>query len=159
MKSKDLRKVVELLESIAHLADREGSVDMGRGTVDVATTHPCKTVQCFGGWYAVARFWEWKGDKGSFTGPHLAGNGEGVDFMDGAFQMGKDLGLESDAALRLWAGQHPEFWGNTHGELMFFDGIAFGLRAYKDPSFRQIITHIETVADALEIWEIGEEMA
>ena len=157
MKSKDLRKVVERLKGVAHLADRKNSVQMNVATIDVHEQHPCETISCFGGWYAIARFWEWEGVKGTYIGESLGQNEceTRIDFHNGADQMAKDLGFEDNEELEKWAEENPDLWGNEYGVRMFHDGQAFGMDPYVEPQFRDIVAHLETVADALESKEKG----
>lgn len=91
--------------------------------------HPCSTVACHGGWYALGKglvgFWgthdDWPDDMQVYHQP----DGTVGRYIQGAQMMAEDLGFESKLELEIWAAQHPEWWGNDFGSYMFNSIRAF----------------------------------
>jgi hypothetical protein len=111
----------------------KGHLNMGEGLVN-DRDHPCCTVHCVGGWYAIAT---------------LDVDNESVDFRDGANRMALDLGFDGSNKiyypekylLEAWAIRNPLIWGNKYGTYMFYDRRAYDLAG----SIAEVINFLEAV--------------
>ena len=112
----------------------EGVIDMGEGLIEVEPT--CGTVACVGGW--LAHHYRTVEDTGY------------RHFLDGINTFAKDLGFEHGGALRSWASDHPELWGNTRGYDMFNTSDAYGLSEDDYITLHDIAHHWDKVADKLK---------
>ena len=121
------------------MAVREDHLDMMEGC-GRDEGHPCGTVHCFGGWYAIALF---------------DGIREFYYYDDGADEMAKHLGLkeqdrDGEFSIEEWASNNPDIWGNEYGGNVFVHARAF-LTDEKRPlgaqSLKHIIDHLEEVRD------------
>jgi hypothetical protein len=144
-KSKDVRKVVELLTSVLPMATREDHLNMMKGSVCVDYT--CGTVCCHGGWFAIAKSLH---------------RGRYVDYWGGANAMAESIGLGDGNQLEKWANYSSKIWGNESGSSMFFDELAF-FHPTKRPegaqTLQHIIDHWSEVADRLEALENQVEIS
>lgn len=127
------------IENIRILADTFLLLHEDGGKVYMRQTyfHPCGTVACHAGWFAVAR-----GKKLDY--------GKSYTYMSSADEMAKFLGLKSFDNLPEWAHKNPKIWGNHRGEFMFSRPIAFGKRENQELTLKDIGIHWHKIADRLE---------
>lgn len=120
VKSKDILKIIKNFKKLSKPSlfnkifgkdtIKEKRLDMGEGKVN--QNHPCGTVHCHGGWYAVA----------------ACSLRQKLTYLDGATKMAKDLGFSSVFSkedLETWASTNTEIWGNRNGSNMFGGKMAF----------------------------------
>lgn len=96
----------------------------------------CGTVACHAGWFGVAstnlndfcpsRFW-----------------------VSGAWRLAFHLGFESLMALRRWADENPDIWGNSFGTYMFHQMRAFNRSTDARSDLERIAHHWIGVAERL----------
>lgn len=81
--------------------------------------HPCGTVACHAGWFAIA-----KGKRriGVYEETRKI---QAYGYTDAAREMAKFIGFESEDAMCAFFGKHPKLWGNNYGNVMFLDPDAF----------------------------------
>lgn len=113
VKSENVLKVIRNLESVLPRASRDSQLDMDEYIVYGGPDHPCGTVHCHGGWYAIATC-EIKESK------------QFVSYTAGAHQMAKDLevGIYTND-VEDWAKNNPEIWGNNNGKFILSCKTAF----------------------------------
>jgi hypothetical protein len=107
--SKQFKTVINTFIKILPIARFKGHLDMGQGDIE---KNICGTPMCHGGWYAVA----------ANVKPDNFGI---VDFDDGALALAKTLGFIDKHALKDWALNNPNLWGNPYGNNMFCSISAF----------------------------------
>lgn len=125
--------VIDNFKSVLHLAKGEGHLDMYESKVNI--NHPCGTVHCHGGWYAVA----------------TCNLRQSLDYESGIRIMKFDLGFDSECLLNKWADDNPDLWGNIYGACMFSARKAFisPTRPYGAKNLQDIIDHWTEVRDRL----------
>lgn len=108
----------------------ESHLDMSEPLI---TAEPaCGTVNCVGGWYAIATL--------------DVDNDKNLSFSNGAAQMAIDLGFGGffpKRQLEAWACNNPEIWGNGRGHDMFYSPTAWN----GAETLEQIIIHLAGVHD------------
>lgn len=115
----------------------------------VNTEHPCGTVHCLGGWYAIAH---WK--ESAFDRTKI------LDYKDGAHQMAHDLGFSDRLDLYNWASLNEELWGNKKGYELFHYQAAFTPGKKKSAtSLEDIIHHFENVKERCHAYSNKKSMA
>ncbi len=156
--SKKVRKLVKTFERVLPYARRKGaSLNMDSAVVSrpvgsntpACQDHKCGTVHCHAGWYLLAKMWDGKAE-------YLPA-GRHYYYDVGARMMAQDLGLLCGYALKYWARDNPDLWGNDRGNEMFIGMRAFSPDGMNVPesSLDAIVDHWRQVADALELAEIG----
>ena len=133
-----IRAVSECFRRVAAAAKqgKDGAVvDMQEGVLvkfshwSNRAVHPCSTVACHAGWYALGRglvgVWgphdDWPNDVQVYHQP----DGKMGRYIQGVRMMAEDLGFQDRTELELWAARHPEYWGNRYGSYMFSAVRAF----------------------------------
>lgn len=110
--------------------------DMPEGEVNMMRTkfHPCGTVACHAGWFALAR-----GLKSTCE----------YGYSDSASDMAKYLGFEDRASLEKYFFEDEALWGNPDADGMFCFWAAFG-GSRAELTLETIGLHWLQVADRVE---------
>lgn len=110
------------------VSNKSAKVDMAEFTF-----HPCDTIACHAGWFAVSQNKNWSCVFG---------------YQDSANEMANFLGFSHRDQLALWADINEEFWGNRFGSDMFCSRRAFGKS--ENVTLMDISRHWRKVAERLE---------
>ena len=139
-----VQKVIDNLESVAHMANSH--LDMDKACVtDYAPD--CGTMNCVGGWYAIAV----KNKKIT-----MAIAKKNCIFWDGAKAMAEDLGFNFVDELKDWAKENADIWGNKYGFEMFSTPRAYN-KKHKELDFSHIIDYWKGVKNRLKKGELKYE--
>ena len=119
----------------------------------------CGTVACHAGWYLFGK----RLDAGnevrlmySHDGDCWNCEGTELEFQDGAMELAQDLGFPTYGNMVVWAGDHPDLWGNDEGRTMCRDNIAFGRKRVEEVTLSDIADHWHAVADRIEALEASQ---
>ena len=135
------RRIARRLErAMKYAGGRDALATMGATRVVTLSEDPMtrtdrrsRTSACHAGWYLLGETLEKGGDAisgcsmGSVPDATMVTDAYGneLSWSEGGDAMAKTLGFERFGELLIWAGTHPEHWGNTHGSCMFDNVIAF----------------------------------
>jgi len=149
-----VRKMIDKFKSVLPLAQRENHLSMSCTSVK-SINHPCGSIHCHGGWYAIA------------SNLHLS-DALYIPYTKGVEQMDRDLGFKatdvvfsSDSGTVQWARNNPSIWGNYNGIYMFSrkDAFVSPTRPEGANTLADIIHHWEEVAERLESLEREVEIS
>lgn len=127
-------------ETFRQAIKRYPQIGLNMMAPSVNDNHTCGTVHCHGGTYALM--------KCDLT--------KTLDFLDGANQLAEDLGFSGNRELRTWAQFHEDLWGNSNGESMFSQRLAFYSYERFDGAnnISDIADHWQEVGDRIKLTEI-----
>ena len=153
MKHPEPEKIREVADRLMHAAsEHPGHVAMNN--TSVIHSELCGTVACHAGWYLLAR----RGKDVIINLDHIPASEFPVEtYINGAILLAQDLGFHDQIDLEDWAGDNPKLWGNTEGQVMFYNEEAFGKRNQYGLSVKDIAEHWHTVADRIEEFNKSEE--
>jgi len=124
-------------ENVAILATTFMLLHEEGGAVAMSSTnfHPCGTVACHAGWFAIAR--------------NIRDNGTYYGFTHSADDMAEFLGFECRQSLKDFLKTHRTLWGNDRPAAMFSKPDAFGKSYYEKLTLLDIGEHWAKVYDRL----------
>ena len=148
-------QVAAVAAVFSQLAKDNHAVDMGEA--EVIQNDECGTIACHAGWYEYAAACIGGGimaptEDNCFyydSEPVYVHRKDGskIHYENGAGRMARDLGFAQRGGLAAFAYEHPEWWGNAHGDAMFGNRNAFGVTAPGRITLDDIAQHWRGVAE------------
>ena len=136
--SENIAKVIERLESVAHLIEPDTGLAMREGLINSKCNkhkrkHPCGTTHGLGGWYYISKLGIGNTKNQSYIG-----------FISGADQKAIDLGFKDRGGLQLYLDGFRKLWGGKKGFKLFNSDYAFTHDPKKGLQYQDIINQFKT---------------
>lgn len=135
---KQWQTVIDKFKSILHRLP-ENHLDMRVAVVyrrKQQFLHECGTVHCVAGWYYLASKTDIELEAAKTRTSYIG-------FTSGVMIMREDLGFHTTAELEEFVRNNPEIWGNSHGQELFSDSIAYD----NAETLHEVVTYLEGVRD------------